>query len=246
MDRNSNSVSVVIATYNAEKFLENCLLSVLNQTHTTVEIVVVDGFSTDGTVGILRKYAHRINWISEKDKGLNDAQWKGVRRSNGFWIYFLGADDVIASPQALEKIFALCPEDLTEIDVVTGHALYEDGRLRKSTRPDMLWIKNTIHGQGALYRRKLFEQKTYDMSLRVYYDYEFNLWAYTSGKKFFHTAVLLAVLGCGGHSDRPIWKNYLEDMRVRREYVGKIPRVATTIIAIGRYLYKVMWFRFFR
>ena len=107
-------------------------------------------------------------------------------------------------------------------------------------------MKNCIHGQGALYRRRLFSEKSYDMSLRVYYDYEFNLWALSAGKRFFHTNVLLAVLGCGGHSDRPRWKNYLEDMRTRARYVRGPFRVVTDAIAIVRYLRKVAWFHFLR
>lgn len=246
MSGNSRSVSVVIATYNAGDLLENCLLSVIQQTHPEIEILVVDGGSTDRTVGILEKYSSRVKWTSERDGGLNDAQWKGVTRATNEWIFFLGADDVLASPKAVENLFTACPSDISEIDILTGHALYEDGRLRRSNRPGMLRIKNTIHGQGALYRRSLFTQKSYDMTLRVYYDYEFNLWALTSRKKFFHTNVLLTVLGCGGHSDKPKWKNYLEDMKARGRYVKGPALLATNVIAVARFLYKVVWFRILR
>jgi glycosyltransferase involved in cell wall biosynthesis len=240
------SVSVVIAAYNVAEIIENCLLSVLAQTHSEIEIIVVDGGSKDGTLAILEKHGSRVRWTSERDKGLNDAQWKGVMRATGEWIYFLGADDVMASPRALENLFRACPEDLSGYDVLTGHALYEDGRLYRSNKPGLLRVKNCIHGQGALYRRALFAEKTYDMSLRVYYDYEFNLWALSAGKRFFHTNVLLAVLGCGGHSDRPRWKNYLEDMRTRARYVRGPFLVVTDAIAIVRYLRKVAWFHLLR
>lgn len=246
MPRNEKSVSVIIATYNAGTLIENCLLSVISQTHPNIEIIVVDGQSTDDTVAILNKYSSRVRWTSEKDKGLNDAQWKGVLRATGEWIYFLGADDVLVSPKAMENLFHECPENLAEYEILTGHALYEDGRLRKSNRPRLLRIKNTIHGQGALYRRSLFSEKSYDMTLRVYYDYEFNLWALTSGKRFFHTSVLLAVLGCGGHSDKPIWKNYLEDMKTRARYVSGPRLLAMNAFAAARYIYKVFWFRVLR
>lgn len=248
MSEDSRSVSVIIAAYNAAAFMENCLLSVFAQTHPQVEVVVVDGGSTDGTLAILDKYVDVkcLKFTSERDKGLNDAQWKGVTRAGGEWVYFLGADDVLARPKALEELFSACPPDISHYDIITGRALYEDGRLYKSNRPGLLRVKNCIHGQGALYRRVLFQEKTYDFSLKVYYDYEFNLWALDSGKKFFHTNVLLSVLGCGGHSDKPKWKNYLEDMRVRSRYVHGVSLIATNIVAIGRYLYKIMWFTVLR
>lgn len=246
MSAKDRSVTVVIAAYNVAELIENCLLSILAQTHPDVEIVVVDGGSTDGTIGILEKYASRVKWTSERDRGLNDAQSKGVARASGEWTFFLGADDVLASPKALENLFRACPRDLSTVDILTGYALYEDGRLRRSDKPRRLRVKNSIHGQGALYRRRLFTEKSYDMSLKVYYDYEFNLWAFTSGKKFFHTNVLLTLLGCGGHSDKPKWKNYLEDMRTRARYVKGPALAATNAYAVVRFLYKVVWFRVLR
>jgi len=240
------SVSVVVAAYNVAPLIENCILSVIGQTHPEMELLVIDGGSTDGTLAVLEKYRGRIKWISEKDKGLNDAQGKGVAMASGEWIFFLGADDVLASPKAIENLFNACPNDVSSYDIITGHALYEDGRLYRSNRPWLLRVKNCIHGQGAIYRRGLFREKNYDMSLRVYYDYDFNLWALTSGKKFFHTGVLLAVLGCGGHSDRPKWKNYREDMRARARYVKGLSLFATNVVAVIRFLYKVAWFRLLR
>ena len=106
-----------------------------------------------------------------------------------------------------------------------------------------LTILSTLCGIFAGY---LFLALSMDMSLRVYYDYDFNLWALTSGKKFFHTGVLLAVLGCGGHSDRPKWKNYREDMRARARYVKGLSLFATNVVAVIRFLYKVAWFRLLR
>jgi glycosyltransferase involved in cell wall biosynthesis len=246
VSNNGRSVSIIIAAYNVGPLIENCLLSVIGQTHPEIEIIVVDGASTDGTLAILEKYSSRVRWLSEKDKGLNDAQWKGVMRATGEWIFFLGADDVLASPKALERLFSACPEDISPYDILTGCALYEDGRLYRCNRPKLLRIKNCIHGQGALYRRRLFAERSYDMTLKVYYDYDFNLWALTSGKRFCHTDVLLAVLGCGGHSDRPRWKNYLEDMRTRARYVRGPTLALTNVIAVIRYLYKVAWFRLLR
>lgn len=245
MSTNGRSVSIVIATYNAGALIENCLLSVIHQTHPEIEVIVVDGGSTDGTINILEKYSKQVKWTSERDRGLNDAQFKGVTRAKNDWVFFLGADDILAGPKAIENLFNAC-SDISAIDILTGHALYEDGRLRRSDKPGMLRVKNTIHGQGALYRRSLFKQKSYDMALKVYYDYDFNLWALTTGKRFFHTNVLLTVMGCGGHSDRPKWRNYLEDMKTRGRYVKGPALLATNVFAVARFIYKVVWFRALR
>lgn len=240
MSGQGRSVSVVVAAWNVASKIDNCLLSVLSQTHPDVEIVVVDGVSTDGTIDILRRYGDRIRWISEPDRGVNEAQWKGVLHSRNEWILFLGADDYLACPNALERFFQACPANLNGYDILTGHALYEDGRLYRSDRPKFLRMKNCIHGQGALYRRALFTQKKYDLQLRVYYDYEFNLWALTSGKKFHSTGVLLSIMGAGGLSDRPRWRNYVEDMRARARYVTGPTLALANLFAVMRYVRKVL------
>ncbi len=116
------------------------------------------------------------------------------------------APTILADPKSLERLFHACPADLGGYDILTGHALYEDGRLYRSDRLRFTaW--NCLHGQGALYRRSLFAQKEYDLGLKIYYDYDFNLWALSSGKRVWNTPVLLSVLGCGGLSDRPRWRN---------------------------------------
>jgi len=242
MSGQDRSVSIVIATRNVADKIENCILSALAQTHSEVEIVVVDGCSNDGTVELLQKYSDRVRWVSESDGGVNEAQWKGALRATGDWVLFLGADDYLASPQALERLFRACPADLSGYDILTGHALYEDGRLYRSDRLHFIRLKNCLHGQGALYRRGLFDQKKYDLSLRIYYDYEFNLWALSSGKRVWNTSVLLSVLGCGGLSDRPRWRNYIEDMRVRARYVRGLTLYAANLFAAMRYARKAVRF----
>jgi len=233
-----DTVTVIIATYNAERVLENCLLSVLCQTHNAVEIVVRDGGSTDGTLSILEKYGDKVRFVSEPDFGIGDAHQKGVEAARGTWLYFLGADDLIASPMALEHMFAIFQDLGGKADIITAHALYDDGRIYRSNKPHWLLMKNTIHHQGALYRRSLFNEKKYDTSLKVYYDYDFNIWARLNKKKFIHTEILLGLLGAGGLSDRPRFGNYLEDMRVRARYLSGFELILFNAGSVLRFFYK--------
>ena len=98
-------ISIVTATRNCAGTLGDCLRSVAEQTWTEREHVVIDGASRDGTLALLESHRDQIGvLVSEPDSGIYDALNKGLERATGDVIGFLHADDVYASPHALERI----------------------------------------------------------------------------------------------------------------------------------------------
>jgi len=84
INNNSNKplVSIITVVLNNKKFLGKSILSVLNQNYKNIELIIIDGGSTDGTLDIIKKYKSKINFfISEKDNGLYDAMNKGIKNS---------------------------------------------------------------------------------------------------------------------------------------------------------------------
>lgn len=99
-------VSVIIPVYNVEKYLEECLDSVCNQTLANIEIVCVNDGSTDGSLDILNAYAEkdgRIKVLSQSNQGLGASRNNGLKESSGKYIYFLDSDDYI-DLSCLEKL----------------------------------------------------------------------------------------------------------------------------------------------
>jgi len=87
-------VSIVTPVFNGEKYLEETIISVLNQTYPNIEYIIIDGGSTDGTLDIIRKYENYISyWVSEADDGMYDAINKGFHFSNGQFLAWLNSDD---------------------------------------------------------------------------------------------------------------------------------------------------------
>ena len=87
-------ISVITVSYNASKTIEKTILSVLKQTYTNVEYIIIDGGSTDATVDIISKYKNDISvFISEKDEGISDAFNKGIGYATGELIGIINADD---------------------------------------------------------------------------------------------------------------------------------------------------------
>ncbi|MCM8833252.1 MAG: glycosyltransferase [Candidatus Omnitrophica bacterium] len=87
-------ISVITVVLNGERYLEETIQSVINQTYPNVEYIIIDGGSTDGTLDIIKKYEDKIDyWVSEKDKGIYDAMNKGIRVASGEGLLFLNAGD---------------------------------------------------------------------------------------------------------------------------------------------------------
>jgi len=101
-------ISLITVTFNSERYLDGTFDSVLAQTFTDIDYIVVDGSSTDGTVGIIEKYepffGGRMRWVSEPDSGMYDALNKGIRMASGEIVGILNSDDFFHRTDILEKV----------------------------------------------------------------------------------------------------------------------------------------------
>lgn len=101
-------LSIVTATYNSSKTVEDTIKSVLAQTYRNYEYIIIDGFSKDDTLDIVRKYEPlfdgKIKVFSEKDKGIYDAMNKGFQKATGDVLMLINSDDLFARPNALELV----------------------------------------------------------------------------------------------------------------------------------------------
>lgn len=98
-------ISIIVPVYNAEKYIDRCLHSLINQTLKDIEIIVIDDGSKDNTNKILQKYKDKIKIIKQKNSGVATARNKGLGIATGEYIYFVDSDDWIEK-DTLEKLYS--------------------------------------------------------------------------------------------------------------------------------------------
>lgn len=177
-------ISVITATYNSGRTIGDTLESVLRQTYSDVELIVVDGASRDDTMDVVRRYeprfGGRLRWTSEPDRGIYDAMNKGIARATGDVIGILNSDDFYTSDTVLERVAeAMAGGD---VDAVYGDIHYvRDGDLRRcvryySSRPFRRWMMRLgfMPAHPSFYcRREIYERcGTFDTTYRVAADFE--------------------------------------------------------------------------
>ena len=97
------NVSVVIPVYNSEKFLKECICSVLNQTYDSIEIIAVNDGSTDESLKILQRFSDKITVINQENEGLAKALMAGINKMTGKWLKWFSPDDILL-PHAIETL----------------------------------------------------------------------------------------------------------------------------------------------
>ncbi len=103
--RHRLKISIITVSYNSERTIEDTIRSVLNQSYSNIEYILIDGASNDSTPEIINKYSSRISiFISEPDNGIYNAMNKGIALADGDIIGFLNSDDVYAHPDVVKNI----------------------------------------------------------------------------------------------------------------------------------------------
>jgi len=173
-------ISVITVVYNGEKYLEQTIQSVVGQTYTNIEYIIVDGGSTDGTLDLIKKYESNISkWVSERDKGLYDAMNKGIRMAKGDIIGMINSDDWY-EPEAVQLIVdAAIQNPSKKIFHGDRYDVLKDGtRKVKPFHPSrfkFVYYGMTYNHPSMFVHRDIYENTIYNINLRALSDYEFVL-----------------------------------------------------------------------
>jgi len=172
----STELSIITINFNNSSGLEKTVSSVVSQTFSNFEYIVIDGGSGDGSVDVIKKYADKMAyWDSEKDSGIYDAMNKGIRAAKGEFCLFLNSGDFLTDKNILSKVFGV---NHTE-DILYGELIFDFGYKQKLEKlPEILDINHLFNHNvwhpATFIRRKLFyEIGFYNENYKIVSDYDF-------------------------------------------------------------------------
>jgi len=237
-------VSIAVVCKNSGKHLASTLDTIISQTYSNVELLVIDGASTDNTHKILEDYQEKIDtYISEPDQGPYDGMNKAAKLATGHYIIFMNAGDFFQLPtslsDAMQSVFGSegswisdprrsDKNDLPEF-VLSNHIyLQEDGAsaLRLTKDFEVTWQQlsdgdlsdNWLGGipchQSTLTRRDWLAERNYDLSFTIAADHHFMFASRSSGARFVHSARLMAMYSGGGLSSQCAAECHKESYRI--------------------------------
>lgn len=239
-------ITVITVVYNAIDTIERTIRSVFTQSYTNIEYIIIDGGSTDGTLGIIHRYRDRLAYfVSEPDRGIYDAMNKGIQKATGDIIGLLNADDWY-EPDGIEAV--VTEYKRTSPSIIAGGTwmIKKNGekRLRNAVPFSTLWKGMMCH-QAIFISRKAYEMYgLYDTDYKIAADYELLLRMYHRGATVSIISDILVNYSCTGVSSTAYIESAEEANLTIQKYKGlykaheaEISRVCTERLKRARCSY---------
>jgi glycosyltransferase involved in cell wall biosynthesis len=220
-------ISIVTVCFNSAKTIRQTIESVLNQTYTNIEYILVDGKSTDNTVAIIEEYAPQFaakgiayHWISEPDAGIYDAINKGIKLANGEWINIQGSDDWLEL-DSCEQIYDYSLA-MSNVQVFYGVTKYhKKGKFVQILQNPHEELPNVnVNHQSIFAQKKLhLDFGLYDTKYKIASDYHFFLKLYLERISFYFIPLINSNYSLGGASDNYILPIEILDIKYEHNLI---------------------------
>jgi glycosyltransferase involved in cell wall biosynthesis len=200
--------SVITVSYNSQDTIGQTLKSILNQTYTDFEYIIIDGGSTDNTLSEIEKYRNlfsqkniKFTCISEKDEGIYDAMNKGIKLSLGEWISIVNSDDFLSL-----NAFELVNEKLCQnssFDLIHGNISVFSVSGTKVLKPDLdlrilNMTMNIFHPSVFVRKNVYLDLKYFDTKYKLSADWDFLKKVYNHNYKIYYIDEVLSNFRKGG------------------------------------------------
>ena len=205
-------ISIIIVTYNAAKYIEDALNSILRQDYENFECLIIDGNSKDNTIDIIKNYckkSNKIRYISENDNGIYDAMNKGYNLSRGEWILYLGADDMLC-----DNILPLIDKEITDdVDIIYGnyYISQSNNKIKKMFSLDYKCITYKVFSnhQAVIMKRDVIKQLGgFNTKYKITADFDLIQRAYINKYTFKQIPLFISIFSTRGISSNNFSTSY--------------------------------------
>ncbi len=220
-------ISIITIVYNNVRDIEYTILSVLKQTYSNIEYIIVDGASNDGTMDIISKYRDNISTvISEKDNGIYDAMNKGLALVTGDYVLFLNSGDELYDEHTVETIVSKG----NDADIIYGETKLVDeqrhivGNRRHKTPPHFDW-KSFQYGMNICHQAIYVKRdiaSPYDLKYQLSADIDWVIRAAKKAKTTQNVHTYVARYLVGGMSQQRHRQSLKERYQIFEKHYGKI------------------------
>lgn len=239
-------VTVVTVVLNDVENIENTIQSVVNQTYSNIEYIIIDGVSSDGTIEKILKYKSNIStFVSEPDKGLYDAMNKGTERARGEWIIYMNSGDRFYDSDVLSKVF-IDNNNIVGKSVIYTDTIAENGGelTRIKTRNlKYIWMGPPSVHQSQFVLTSIAKSKLFNLKFKINADYDFCYYAFKINASFVYLPSLIISI-C--KADEGISKStnpsiiLKENFLVSKQYSNTYQITKLFFINMLKYLYAVI------
>lgn len=230
-------ISIGLVVYNGAEHIKSALDSIAKLSYRNVELIVIDGNSSDGTQDILQQYAEHIAvLVSEPDQGIYDAMNKVCSVATGDWLIFLGCDDAMLD--TLGNITQLMNKPDT---VYYGDVIFRStGKVYGGHFSKFRLMEHNICHQSLFYPRVVYKKYTYSLGYKWLADYVYNLHLLGRGIPFVYTGVVVSVFNDVGGSSSGDNDLKQDQLKLIRESFGLAYALVEIVRRFAKYAIKLL------
>lgn len=226
-------ISIITVSYNAAPYIEKTIQSVINQTYSNIEYIIIDGGSKDGTIDIIKKYSNQITyWVSEPDKGIYDAMNKGIKMATGLYINFMNAGDYFYTNTVIEEIAKINSYN----DIIFGDSIIEKNGMLQISKADPFYNypklrhKMGFTHQSVFVKTELAKQNPFDYKYKLAADYNMIITLYRKGCKFFYINLPISYYDLNGVSFQKRRQHIYETLCVDNPHTIGLNKIKSYLI----------------
>ncbi|WP_298751674.1 glycosyltransferase family 2 protein [uncultured Arcobacter sp.] len=219
-------VSVVTVTYNAERYLNKTIKSIIEQDYPNIEYIIIDGASSDNSVDTIKEYKENISyWISEPDFGIYDAMNKGIEKATGEWILFMNAGDTFFNSSTITDFINNVNIDT---ELYNGAINFVDENKITYKPPhglEKVWVTVPCWHQASFIKTSLMKKCKYSLEYKIAGDHDFYLKCFINNNKFQFTNKIIANMLAGGLHKQQAKLAQIESIKIIANYAPNIDLV---------------------